>query len=118
MAEPRIIQPGDIYWLRRETPGGVEADIPHPYVVLREPDPQTVLVCALTSNMKRLAWPGNLLLEAGEANLPRPSMVEVSKVSTLAKTELGDYIGSLDERRIQQIVAGIRFLQTSYFDRE
>lgn len=68
----------------------------------------------LTSNIQRVSIPGNVLLEAGEANLPRQSVVEVSKVSTLEKSQLGDYIGTLDERRISQILAGMRFVQTSF----
>jgi mRNA interferase MazF len=31
----------------------------------------TVVVCALTSNLQRAAAPGNVLLEAGEADLPK-----------------------------------------------
>ncbi|MBC8170878.1 MAG: type II toxin-antitoxin system PemK/MazF family toxin, partial [Anaerolineae bacterium] len=77
----------------------------------------TVIVCALTSNMNKVNLPGNVLLEVGEANLPRQSIVEVSKVSTVAKTQLGDYIGSLTEARINQILAGMRFVQTSFFTR-
>ncbi|MEO8396295.1 MAG: type II toxin-antitoxin system PemK/MazF family toxin, partial [Chloroflexota bacterium] len=45
------------------------------------------------------------------------SVVEVSKVSTVDKTQLGEYIGSLSEARIAQILAGMRFLQRSFFAR-
>jgi mRNA interferase MazF len=97
----------------------MEAGIPHPYVVIQDnvfnhSRIHTVVACVLTSNIKRISMPGNVLLEAGEANLLRQSVVEVSKITTVDKTQLGEYIGSLDERRIQQILAGIRFLQTSF----
>ena len=55
--------------------------------------------------------PGNVLLEAGEANLPKQSIVAVSQVSTVDKAQLGEYIGSLTKERIDQILAGMRFLQ-------
>lgn len=77
-----------------------------------------MVVCGVTSNLRRANAPGNVLLDAGEANLPRQSIVEVSKVSTVAKSELGDYIGSLSRQRIKQILAGMRFLQRSFFDRQ
>lgn len=77
----------------------------------------TVVVCALTSNLKRANAPGNVLLEVGEANLSKHSVVEVAKVSSVGKTQLGDYIGSLTENRVNQILAGLRFQQRSYFDR-
>ncbi|GIK67345.1 MAG: hypothetical protein BroJett018_51390 [Chloroflexota bacterium] len=54
-------------------------------------------------------------MEPNEGNLPRPSVVEVSKVSAVDKTQLGEYIGSLGEERIRQIIAGLRFLQSSFF---
>ena len=59
----------------------------------------------------KLAAPGNVLLDAGEANLPRQSVVVVSQVSTVNKTQIGEYIGTLTSERISQILAGMRFLQ-------
>jgi len=70
-----------------------------------------VVVCALTTNLKRANLPGNVLLEAGEANLPKQSIVVVSQVSTVDKSQLGEYIGSLTQQRINQILAGMQFLQ-------
>jgi mRNA interferase MazF len=102
------IHQGDIFWVQT-------TDIPHPHVVLHVDD-RTVSVCALTSNIKRINWPGNVLLEVGEANLSKPSVVEVSKISTVDQAQLGEYIGTLTEQRMQQIHSGIRFVQTSFFD--
>jgi mRNA interferase MazF len=107
------IHHGDLYWLR-------DSD-PHPHVVVQEnifnhSRLQTVIVCSLTSNLNRVNIPGNVLLEAGEGNLPRQSVVEVSKLMTVDKTQLGEYIGSLNEQRVRQIFAGLRLLQRSFFD--
>lgn len=117
-----IIHQGDIYWVQLEGPGGSEQGICHPHVVIQEnilnqSRINTVVACALTTNRKRASTPGNVLLEVGEANLPKQSVVEVSKVSTVEKTQLGEYIGSLAERRIHQILAGMRFQQRSFFTR-
>jgi mRNA interferase MazF len=113
-----MINQGDIYWIQLEDEAG--AGIPHPYVILQDnvfnhSRLNTVVVCALTSNVKRASLPGNVLLEAGEANLPKPSVVEVSKLSTVDKTQLGEYIGSLTGQRVAEILAGMRFLQRSFF---
>lgn len=110
----RVIHQGEIYWL--------EEQIRHPYVIIQEnvlnhSRIQTTVVCALTSNLKRAALHGNVLLDIDEANLPKQSVVEISKVSTVNKTRLGDYIGSLSEQRVNQILAGMRFLQSSFFTR-
>ncbi|MFN8439843.1 MAG: type II toxin-antitoxin system PemK/MazF family toxin [Caldilineaceae bacterium] len=114
------INQGDIYWLRVDRADGAEADYAHPYVVIQDDvinrsRINTVVVCALTSNLKRVSEPGNLLLEAGEANLPKQSVIVVSQVDTVEKMQLGEYIGSLSKERIEQIFAGMRFQQRSFF---
>ncbi|MCB8946125.1 MAG: type II toxin-antitoxin system PemK/MazF family toxin [Ardenticatenaceae bacterium] len=95
---------------------------PHPYVVIQDnlfnhSRVHSVVVCALTTNLKQANAPGNVLLAVGEANLPKPSAVVVSKVSAVPKSQLGEYIGSLSEARIKQILAGMRFLQQSFWER-
>ncbi len=77
----------------------------------------TVVVCALTSNLHRANWPGNVLLEPGEGDLPRRSVVVVSQVSSVEKARLGERIGSLSDARVEQILAGLRFQQVSFFGR-
>jgi mRNA interferase MazF len=111
-----IINQGDVYWVRPKGPDGFEPEYAHPHVVIQDnvinrSRVNTAVVCALTTNMKRAKAPGHVPLEAGEANLPKRSVVVVSQVSTVDKADLGDYIGSLDERRVSQILAGMRFLQ-------
>jgi mRNA interferase MazF len=117
------INQGDIYWVSLEEPTGSEPSYPHPHVVIQEnvinhSRIDTVVVCALTTNQKRGKAPGNVLLEAGEANLPRQSIVVVSQVSTVNKAHLGEYIGSLTKQRIDQILAGMQFLQRMTEHRE
>lgn len=108
MNDARVISQGELYWLR------LDGDIRHPCVVVQEDALNhsrlsTVVVCALTTNLKRAEWPGNLLLDAGEGGLPKHSVVEVGKVSAVEKAQLGAYIGAVSEGRVQQIMAGMRF---------
>ena len=108
------ISQGDVYWVTVEPDG-----IPHPHVViqadvLNRSRINTVVVCSLTSNLNRTSWPGNVLLSEHEANLSRQSVVEVSKVSSVKKSQLGEYIGTLTVDRINQILNGMRFLQSSW----
>ena len=106
-----IVNQGDIYWLPLNEVGYV-----HPHVVIQDnvinrSQIDTVMLCALTTNLKCSNLPGNVLLDLGEANLPRQSIVVVSQVSTVEKSQLGEYIGSLAEQRIKQILAGMQFVQ-------
>lgn len=110
------IKLGDVYWLKLTS--DEEHNIPHPHVIIQQvPSTQTLIVCAVTSNAKKISIPGNVMLAAGEANLPRHSIVEVSKVLTIQETQLGGYIGTLTDERINQVQSGRRFVQTSFFNR-
>ena len=110
------VRQGDIYWVALEEASGVEPGRTHPHVVIQEnvinrSSIEPVVVCRLTSNMKRAKAPGNVILETGEANLRKQSVVVVSQVSTINTAQLGEYIGSLTGQRMEQILAGMRFLQ-------
>lgn len=105
------VRQGDIFWISPNEVNKIASDHTHPHVVIQNDTPNVLLVCALTTNLKRAKAPGNVLLEEGEANLSRQSVVVVSQVSTVEKTQLGEYIGTLSEARIHQVLAGMRFLE-------
>ena len=110
-----MINQGDIFWVELDEPFGSEPGYRHPHVVVQNnvfnrSRINTVVVCALTSNLRRAAAPGNVLLEPGEANLPKQSVVNVSQVFTVDKSQLGEKIGALSPGRVHEILDGIRLL--------
>lgn len=122
MSTTREVRRGDVYWIAPEALRPVVPGHRHPHVViqadvLNRSRIPTVVVCALTSNLERRNEPGNVLLEVGEANLEKESVVVVSYVSTVDKAELGAYVGTLSEERVEAILAGLAFQQRSFFPR-
>ena len=114
------IRRGEVYWLQLDHPDATKGSLPHPQVVIQDnvlnmSRIETVVVCALTSNCSRAHEPGNVLLDEGEGDLPRRSVSVVSQVSSVGKDQLGERIGALDERRVQQIFDGLRFQQRAFF---
>jgi mRNA interferase MazF len=110
-----VINQGDIFWIDVEEPTGSEPGYRHPHVVVQNnvfnrSRINTVAVCALTSNLKRAAAPGNVLLEPGETDLPKQSVVNVSQIFTVDKTQLGEKIGTLSAQRVRQILDGLQLL--------
>jgi mRNA interferase MazF len=110
-----VIHQGDVYWVDLGEPRGSAPGYRHPHVVIQNnlfnrSRINTVVVCVITSNLKRAAAPGNVLLEKGEANLPKPSVVNVSQIFTVDKTDLVERIGSLSPQRVRQILDGLRLL--------
>ena len=116
------INRGDVFWIAPDDSRGRVPDYSHPHVVVQDDvfnhsRITTVVVCALTSNLHRAKEPGNVLLEVGEGNLPTQSVVVVSQVSSVDKSRLGERVGSLPDGRVEQILAGLRFQQASFFGR-
>ena len=110
-----VINQGDVFWVDLGDPSGSSPGYRHPHVVIQnnvfnQSRINTVLVCVLTSNLKRAEAPGNVLLAKGEGNLPRQSVVNVSQIFTVDKRGLVEKIGSLSRKQIHQILDGIRLL--------
>ena len=117
---PRVVHQGDLFWIDPDASRGSVPGYPHPHLVLQDDvfnrsRIDTVIVCALSTNMKRANEPGNVLLDQGEGNLPKLSVVIVSQLSSVNKSQLGEYIGALSRERVEQVLAGLRFQQASFF---
>jgi mRNA interferase MazF len=110
-----VISQGDIFWVDLGAPSGAAPGFRHPHVVVQNnvfnrSRIDTVVVCVLTSNVKRAQAPGNVLLDKGEAGLPKRSVVNVSQVFTVDKRDLHGKIGALSSRRMRQVLDGMYLL--------
>jgi mRNA interferase MazF len=108
-----VINQGDIFWVYLDAPIGSEPGYRHPYVViqnniLNHSRLGSVILCALTSNLKRAVISNNVLLAPGEGDLMRQSVVNVTQIITVDRAQLGEYIGSLSPKRVRQILDGIK----------
>jgi len=110
-----VIRQGDLFWVNLGEPNGSESGFLRPYVIIQNnvfntSKINTVIVCPLTSNLKRGSDPGNVLLEKKEANLDRPSVVNVTQITTIDKSLLQEKIGTLSKMRVNQILVGINLV--------
>jgi mRNA interferase MazF len=113
------IRRGDLYWIAADDSRGPAPPYAHPHVVVQDDvinqsRVATVVVCALTTNLRRAGEPGNVLLDPGEGDLPQQSVVVVSQIDAVDKARLGARIGSLSTARVDQILDGLRFQQASF----
>jgi mRNA interferase MazF len=69
---------------------------------------KTVTVVAITSNLRLGAAPGNVAVGAGSAGLELDSVINVSQVVTLDKSDLSKRLGNLDDLKMEQVEAGLR----------
>lgn len=112
------IRQGQVYWLDFGPPTGSAPMERHPCVVVQndifnQSAIATSIVCLITSNLSRANAPGNVLLKKGEANLPKPSVVNVSQILTVDKAELVECIGELSSSAAGAVREGLHLL----FDR-
>ena len=110
-----VIRQGDLFWITLSEATGSNPAYRHPHVVVQnnlfdDSRINTAVVCTLTSNLKRAEAPGNVLLEAKESGLPKASVVLVSQLFTVDKSDLTDHIGSLSKKRVRQILDGIHLV--------
>lgn len=105
------IRQGDVFWITPNELNGIESDHAHPHVVIQVNAHDTLTVCALTSNLKRAKEPGNVLLDENEAGLPKQSVVVSARASIINKSQAGERIGMLTEQKVNQVLAGIQFLE-------
>ena len=107
-----MINQGDIYWINLGEPSGFGPACIRPFVIVQnnvfnKSMINTVVVCALTSNLKRAEAPGNVLLSEKEANLSKQSVVNISQIYTVDKKDLMEKIGALSPERVSQIMQGL-----------
>lgn len=110
-----VIEQGEIYWVDLGQPSGSEPGYRHPHIVIQNnvfnaSNINTVVICALTSNVKRAQAPGNDLLKMGEANLPKKSVVNISQIYTVNKSDLVEKIGKVSAKKFNEILEGINLL--------
>jgi len=99
------IKVGDIYWLKSK---GL---ISHPHVVIKiNSEENKFTLCSITSNSNKLNLPGNVTLDLNEGNLSKLSIVEVSKTFEVNNTQLIEYIGCLNQNRVNEILQGIKYI--------
>ena len=109
------ITQGEVYWIDFGPASGSGPAQRHPCVVVQSDLFNrsfigTTVVCLVTSNMSRAQSPGNVLLRKGDANLPKPSVVNVSQVLTVDKSELTQRQGKLPARTVDAICEGLKLL--------
>jgi mRNA interferase MazF len=108
------VRQGELYWLAFPG-GGPEPRGRRPALVVQHDRFNassicTIVVAAVTSNIGLAAAPGNVRLRRGEANLPVPSVVNVSALRAMDRSRFGEHIGTLSPARMRQVLEGIALI--------
>jgi mRNA interferase MazF len=108
-----VIHRGSIYWADLGEPRGSRPARRRPVLVIQA-DPfnssrlNTTLAAVITSNTGLAAMPGNVFLPAATSGLPKDSVVNVTALVTLNKTDLDTEIGRLPPALMSNVGQGLR----------
>ncbi len=110
-----VVRQGDVFWVDLGRPSGSGPGYKHPHVIIQnnvfnKSDIHTVVVCAITSNMRLAGSPGNVALKKGTANLPKRCVVNVSQIFTVDRDDLAQKIGALSPRLVRDVLDGVRLV--------
>lgn len=107
-----MIAQGQVYWVDLEEPQGSEPGYRRPVVVVqsdrfnRTPI-RTVIVCILTTSLRRATTPGHVLLQPGESGLGYPSVANPTQLATINRADLTEYVGTTPAKALRRILTGI-----------
>jgi mRNA interferase MazF len=108
-----VISRAEIYWVDLGPPSGSRPAKRRPVIVIQS-DPYnasrlaTVLAAVITSNTALATMPGNVFLPATATRLPRDSVVNVTAIVTLNKTDLTDRVGEVPPSLMHEVDRGLR----------
>jgi len=98
-----VIRSGSIYWVDFSPGKGSEPMGRRPGLViqndaLNDSNLNTVIMLAITSTLKFGDLPGNIILQKGEANMPKRCVINVTQIKSVDKKSINENIGALSEK--------------------
>jgi mRNA interferase MazF len=108
-----VTERGDVCWADLGEPHGSKPAKRRPVLVIQA-DPynasrlNTTLAAVITSNTGLAAMPGNVFVPATATGLPRDSVVNVTALVTLDKTDLDHAVGQLPASLMHEVDRSLR----------
>jgi mRNA interferase MazF len=110
-----VIRRGELWWADLGEPIGSRPAKRRPVLVVssdrfNETRIATVLVAMITSSLRLERMPGNVLITRIASGLAKDSVVNVSALATVNKSELWQRVGSLPFDLMSEIDSGLRLV--------
>jgi mRNA interferase MazF len=110
-----VVERGAIWWADLGEPRGSEPGFRRPLLLIQadafnRSRIQTVVAVVLTSNLRLVEAPGNVLIPAHVGGLPKDSVANVSQVITIDRDFLLEPAGKLDAKTLRQVDDGLRLV--------
>jgi mRNA interferase MazF len=108
-----VVERGQIWWADLDEPRGSEPGLRRPLLVVQDDAfnrsrLNTVIAVVLTSNLRLVDAPGNVLIPAKAAGLPKESVANVSQIITIDRDFLNEPAGKLPRQLMKTVEDGLR----------
>jgi mRNA interferase MazF len=110
-----VVERGQIWWADLGEPDRSKPGFRRPVLIVssdafNRSRIRTVIAVVLTANPRLVDAPGNVLVPAKPAGLPRDSVANVSQVVTLDKESLAELAGRIKGPVLSDIDSGLRLV--------
>jgi mRNA interferase MazF len=110
-----VIERGQIWWADLAEPTGSEPGFRRPVLVVQSDSfnrsrLRTVVGVVLTSNLRLVEAPGNVLIPAKTAGLSKDSVANVSQIITVDREFLTEPAGRIRGRLLKDVESGLRLV--------
>ena len=104
---------GEIWWASLPVPSGSGPGMRRPVLIVQsnpfnESRISTVVVAAITSNLRLASAPGNVTLAESDSSLPKRSVVNVSQLLSADKGCLTERVSVLAPQLMRRVDRGLR----------
>jgi mRNA interferase MazF len=110
-----VVERGEVWWAHLDEPVGSEPGYRRPMLIVQadafnRSRLHTTVAVALTSNLRLIDAPGNVLVPKTASGLPKDSVANVSQVVTLDRDFLAERTGKLPARLRAAVDAGLKLV--------
>lgn len=103
---------GEIWWANLAEPAASEPGYRRPVLVVQadafnRSQIATVVVAAITTNLRLAVAPGNVALTQKQCGLPQDSVVNVSQLLTIDRSILAEVAGHVPSNKMREVAAGL-----------
>jgi len=110
-----VVERGQVWWADLGEPDGSEPGFRRPLLIVQDDAfnrsrLRTVIAVVLTTNLRLLDAPGNVLLAAKATGLPKDSVANVSQLVTVDRDSLLELGGCVRGQALRDVERGLRFV--------
>ena len=110
-----VIARGEVWWADLDEPTGSEPGYRRPILIVQadafnRSRLQTTIAVVLTSNLRLIDAPGNVLVPKQNSGLPKDSVANVSQLVTLDRNFLTERSGKVPSRLLVAVDAGLKLV--------